>query len=67
MRVIEKLGLTREKFKIIYDENGGFNNQFNKNHPTYGIGEKFLSFLNAGSKHLAESETELIKDIINRG
>ena len=67
MRAIEKIGLTKEAFKAMYEEYGGFNNHFNKNHPEHGKEESFLSFLIDGSKSLADEETELVVDIINRG
>ena len=45
MRAIDKIGLTKEVFKAMYKEYGGFNDQFNKNHPEHGKEESFLSFL----------------------
>lgn len=65
MRVIEQLGLTKKKFKKMYDANSGFNNTFNKNHPVYGQDEAFEAFLKAGSNSLLRDELELIRDIQN--
>lgn len=67
MRAIEKIGITQEVFRTIYEEYGGFNSQFNKNHPEHGKEETFLSFLKNGSRSLADDESELVTDIINRG
>lgn len=67
MRAIDKIGLTKEAFKAIYKEYGGFNDQFNKNHPEHGKEESFLSFLKDGSESLVKEETDLVVDIINRG
>lgn len=67
MRTIEALGITEEVFKKMYDEYSGFNNTFNRNHPSYDEGEGFLTFLNAGSKKLVKENTDLVVDIILRG
>ena len=67
MRAIEKIGLTKEVFKAMYEEYGGFNSQLNKNHPEHGKEETFLSFLKNGSESLVNEETELVVDIINKG
>ena len=53
MRAIEKIGLTKEVFKAMYEE--------------YGKEETFLSFLKNGSESLVNEETELVVDIINKG
>lgn len=67
IRAIEKLGLTREAFKELYDEFDGFNSQFNKNHPEHGKEETFLTFLRNGSISLVADEGDLVTDIISRG
>lgn len=67
MRAAEKLGLTKEIFKKLYEEYDGFNYQFNKNHPSYDGKENFWNFLNKGSNDLAKSNPDLIRDIIDRG
>lgn len=67
MRTIETLGITEEVFKKMYDEYSGFNNTFNRNHPSYGEGEEFLTFLNAGSRKLVDENADLVVDIIQRG
>lgn len=67
MRTIEALGITEEVFKKMYDEYSGFNNTFNRNHPSYDEGEEFLTFLNAGSRKLVDENADLVVDIIQRG
>lgn len=67
MRTIEALGITEEVFKKMYQEYSGFDNTFNKNHPSHDEGEEFLNFLNAGSKKLVNENVDLVVDIIQRG
>lgn len=67
MRTIEAMGITEEVFEKMYNEYSGFNNIFNKNHPSYDEGEEFLNFLNAGSRKLVDENADLVVDIIQRG
>lgn len=67
MRTIEALGITEEEFKKMYDEYNGFNDTFNKNHPSYGQGEDFLIFLKEGSEKLINENRDLVVDIIQKG
>lgn len=67
MRAIEAMGITKEVFKEMYNEYSGFNNTFNKNHPSYGENENFLDFLNAGSQLLVKENADLVADIMQRG
>lgn len=66
MRTIEALGLSKEEFKKMYDDHNGFNNTFNKNHPSYGQDENYLAFLKTGSEKIVNENAELVKDIIKR-
>ena len=66
MRTIEALGLTKEEFKKMYEDCNGFNNTFNKNHPSYGQDESYLAFLKAGSEKIVTENAELVKDIIKK-
>lgn len=66
MSAMERLGITREAFKAMYDEYNGFNDNFNKNHPEHNKGETYLTFLKNGSLSLVDKEPELVEDIINR-
>ena len=61
---MEELGITPEVFKKMYDENNGFNNQFNKNHPSHSENETFLSFLLQGSERLVKENESIVLDII---
>lgn len=67
MRVIDELGITKEKFKVLYDKRQGFDDIFNKNHPAYDKSEAFLTFLKSGSQRLVRENKALIIDIISRG
>lgn len=67
MRTIEALGITKEEFKKMYDEHSGFNNTFNRNHPSCSEEENFFDFLNSGSKKLVEEHADLVRDIIQKG
>lgn len=64
MRAIEQIGLTKEAFKELYEQYNGFDDQFNKNHPTYNSDESFMQFLSAGSRKLISEDKDLVKDII---
>ena len=62
MAVMERIGVNREKFRKIYEENNGFNSEFNRNAP---VQEKsFLVFINSGAKKLNEEQEEFVKNII---
>ena len=67
MRVIDELGITKEKFKTLYNERQGFNDISYKNHPAYDKSEAFLTFLKSGSQRLVRENKALIIDIISRG
>ena len=64
LKAIEEIGITKEKFHEIYEENAGFNFNFNKNHPSYDCDECYTNFLAEGSKNLIKEHKDLIKGII---
>lgn len=67
MRAVDKIGLTKEAFFALYKKYGGFDEEFNRNHPSYRNGESFTSFLNSGSEKLIDEESKLVESIINIG
>lgn len=65
MRAIEEMGWTKEKFRKLYEEQGGFNKEFNKNHPEHAEGETFLSFVSSGSEKLIRDHKDLVVNIVD--
>lgn len=65
MKAIEKIGLTKDAFKDLYESFDGFNDQFNKNHPSYEGCESFMSFLSMGCDKLINENKAVVDDIVN--
>ena len=59
MRAIERLGITKDIFKKMYEDNKGFNHRFNRNHPSHSEGEDFYSYINAGNRQIFTFHTLL--------
>ena len=64
-KAIEELGITRELFEALYIENEGFDNCFNKNHPSYNGDESYEQFLMSGVKLLSAEHEDMVKNIVN--
>ena len=61
--VMEEMGLSKEDYYNLYDENKGFNNQFNRNKPGHLPEETFYDFLGKGAKRLIEENKELVQSL----
>ena len=64
-KAIEELGITRELFESLYIENEGFDNCFNKNHPSYSGDESYGQFLMSGVTLLSAEHEDIIKNIVD--
>lgn len=66
MEFMNRLGVTKEQFKKIYDENGGFKESGpdNKDTSTNPNGD-YLSFIHSGAKKLNEENSEFVGSIIS--
>ncbi len=64
-KAIEEFGITRELFENLYKENKGFDNSFNKNHPSYSGDESFEQFLMNGVDLLIKEHEDIIKSIVD--
>lgn len=63
-KAITELGITKEMFDALYAETNGFDNCFNKNHPSYTGDESFGQFLMNGVDLLSSAHEDIIKSII---
>lgn len=67
MSAIEELGLSKEQFDLLYDQHGGFNQWFNKNHPTYESNGTVYSVLKNGADKLVEENRDVVDAITKVG
>ena len=63
MDIMEEIGLTKEEFDRLYELNGGFNMQFNTNHPLREEGESVYSYLQKGAESLVSENADLVASV----
>ena len=61
---LEELGISRSAFRKIYEENHGFDDNFQENHPLAPEHDDFFEFLDSGATKLVKENAELVVNII---